>query len=303
MTIDKDMVRGALLRYIERYPSQNKAAASLKGVSAATVSAIVNGKYDMIGDDMWRQVATQVGVVSDDWVIVDTTAFVEITTVLEDAQELRNVLWIVGEAGCGKTTAGKTYSREHREAFYIQCSEELKRGDFLREIARVVGVKVGGGASISEMWHMIIDSLISMDRPLLIFDEADKLTEQVFQYFVSMYNKLEEHAGIIFMSTDYICRRMENGLRYERKGYKEFYSRIGRKYFILDPAKTSDVAAICRANGVTDEKEIRKVLQESGTEVKVFGKKKREVEGVSVEYDFRRVKKSVKRTLLLKGNV
>jgi DNA transposition AAA+ family ATPase len=300
MTIDKDKVRGALLRYIERYPSQNKAAASLKGVSAATVSAIVNGKYDMIGDDMWKQVASQVGC-QDEWVIVETSAFVEMTTAFADAQELKNVMWIVGEAGCGKTTAGKTYAREHKEVFYVQCSEELKRGDFLREIARVVGVKVGGGASLSEMWHYIIDGLISLNRPLLIFDEADKLSERVFQYFVSMYNKLEEHAGIIFMSTDYICRRMENGLRYEKMGYKELFSRIGRKYFVLDPARTSDVAAICRANGVTDEKDIRRVLAESGTDVVEYGKKKRD--GVSVEYDFRRVKKSVKRTLLLKGNV
>ena len=55
-----------------------------------------------------------------------------------------------------------------------------------------------------------------------------------------MYNKLEDKCGIVFMSTDYIKRRIERGLRYQKPGYKEFYSRIGRKYFELEETTAND---------------------------------------------------------------
>lgn len=294
---EKEQIREALRQYAAKYPSQNKAAASLTGVSAATVSTILNGKDELVSDTMWQQIAKQIGMVTDGWQVVETTTFVEITTAMEDAQRLRNVLWITGEAGCGKTTAAKSYSSSHRDAFYLLCSEDLKKGDFIRGMARVVGVKVEG-YTINQQWSKILDALIQLDHPLIILDEADKLTENVFSYFVSLYNRLEDHAGIIFMSTDYIVKRIRIGLQHERKGYKEIFSRIGRKYYDLEPATTNDVTAICRANGVTDPKDIEQVLREAATKSGDWNVSRQD--GVVLEYDFRRVKKSVQRTLLLR---
>lgn len=51
------------------------------------------------------------------------------------------------------------------------------------------------------------------------------------------------------MSTDYIKRRVDNGLRYNKKDYKEINSRIGRKFFDLNATSRNDVYAICQANG------------------------------------------------------
>ena len=42
-SIKKESISNALRTYCERYESQNKAANSLKGVSAATISQMVNG--------------------------------------------------------------------------------------------------------------------------------------------------------------------------------------------------------------------------------------------------------------------
>ena len=187
--------------------------------------------------------------------------------------------WVVGEAGCGKTTAARLYTEENRDVFYILCSEDMKKGDFVREIAQKAGIRTEGH-NIREVWNLILDDIIQMERPLLIFDEADKLTEPVFHYFISMYNKLEDKCGIVFMSTDYIKRRIERGLRYRKPGYKEFYSRIGRKYFELEETTANDVYSICVANGVQDKKKIEEII--------------RDTEGC--DFDLRRVKKAVHRT-------
>lgn len=278
---DKEQIRESLRVYVSKYPSQNKAVGSLKGTSAGTVSCILSGKWENISDAMWRKVREQVSFVREqEWQIVETGAYQEITYALTDAQDSCNVTWVVGEAGSGKTTTAKVYADEHREVFYLLCSEDLHKGEFVREIARIIGIR-GEGYTVRELWKEILARLIQMNAPLLIFDEADKLTESVFHYFISLYNKVEDKCGVVFLSTDYIKKRVRNGLRHEKPGYKEFYSRIGRKYFEIDDTTPNDVYAICTANGLTERKDIEEVLRDAEDS----------------DYDLRRVKKSVHRVL------
>ena len=56
----KDEIRGLLQAYVGRYPSQNKAANSLTGISAGTVSIILNGRYESISDEMFIKLRAQI---------------------------------------------------------------------------------------------------------------------------------------------------------------------------------------------------------------------------------------------------
>ena len=250
---EKDDIRLSLLEYVSRYPSQNRAAASLNGVSAPTVSSIINGKYDLISDDMWRNIAAQIAPTSKnrDWQIVETAPFQEIQIALSDAQEYKKVRWVVGDAGCGKTTGANYYARYNREVFVVLCDEDMRKSDFVREIARKVGFK-SAGMRIRDILDTAIDMISKHDNPLLIFDEGDKLNDNVFHYFINIYNRLEGHCGIVFMSTSYIQNRIERGVNANKKGYNEIYSRIGRRFFELEPVGGQDVIAICRANGLEE---------------------------------------------------
>lgn len=284
---EKQLIADKLRAYVAKYASQNKAVASMKGTSAGTVSNILNGKWENISEDMWRKVSEQVKSIGDKdggWQIVETQAFHDITLALRDAQDYKNVTWVVGEAGSGKTTTARIFGEENKEVFYILCSEDLHKGDFVREIATKMGIRTDG-YTVRELWMTIQDELIQMDAPLLVFDEADKLIESVFQYFISLYNKIEDKCGVVFLSTDYIKTRISRGLRCKKRGYKEFYSRIGRKYFELDDTTPQDVFAICSANGLTDRKDIEEVITEAD----------------GCEYDLRRVKKSVRRVKKIKS--
>lgn len=95
---DKDAISESLRAYVAKYPSQTKAAGSLKNTSVGTVSNILNGRYENISDEMFRNIASQVGSVNPTgWQIVETGAYQEITGVLADAQRWRNVTWVTGK--------------------------------------------------------------------------------------------------------------------------------------------------------------------------------------------------------------
>lgn len=175
----KEQVRSALIAYCENYPTRNRAAESLQSVSAATVSQLCNGKYELISDDMFTRIAVQIGFAFDSWTLHEGKTFKEITYALTDAQAYKNVTWVVGDAGCGKTTAAIEYRRTHRNVFYILCSEDMRRSDFVREIAKQVGAPTDT-TNLRDMLENAISMISFLGNPLLVFDEGDKLTDSVF---------------------------------------------------------------------------------------------------------------------------
>ena len=247
----KDEIRLLLQNYVARYPSQNKAANSLVGISAGTLSTILNGRYETISDDMFTKLRAQIaGQRGEDWQLSPTMVYQELSMLLTDAQEYQNVAWAVAPAGAGKTTTIRDFAARHENVFVVSCSEDMHRGDFIREMARSVGVNVSD-MSLKEALERVVRHLLTLDKPLLVFDEGDKLADSIFYYFITIYNRLENYCGIIFVSTRYIKRRMEIGLSYNKKGYDEIHSRICRKFVELTPATSYEVAAIARANGLT----------------------------------------------------
>ena len=245
-TEQKEQVRSALLAYCDNFPTRNRAAESLQNVSSATVSQLINGKYELISDDMFTRIAVQIGFSFDSWTLHEGKTFREITYAFADAQAYRNVTWVVGDAGCGKTTAAIEYRRTHRNVFYILCSEDMRRSDFVREMAKQVGAPTDT-TNLRDMLENAISMIAFLSNPLLIFDEGDKLTDSVFNYFISIYNRLEGHAGIV----------------YNKKGYKEINSRIGRRFYEVSATEQNDIYAICQANSLTDRADIEEVLKDA----------------------------------------
>ena len=181
----KESIRLALSEYCDNYASRNRASESLNGVSSATVSQILNGKYEKVSDDMFVRIAAQIGYSFEHWVVTESTAFKEISFALSDAQMYKNVTWVVGDAGCGKTTAAIDYRKNHRNVFYILCSEDMRKGDFVREIAKQVGAPTDA-SNVRDILEYAIGMISFLNNPLLIFDEGDKLTDTVFNYFISI---------------------------------------------------------------------------------------------------------------------
>jgi DNA transposition AAA+ family ATPase len=259
--IEKEQVKNKLAEYCERLGSQNKAANSLNDVSSATISQILNGNWSLITDKMWRNIASQIGYDSRAWVVVETRGYRRMYDLLIDAQDSSQVFAVVGEAGCGKSEAIKSYTEKHPNVYALSCSEYWNRKQFMSELLQAMG-RDYTGYTVGEMMAEIILELKREQSPLLVLDEADKLSDQVLYFFISMYNKLEDRCGIVLAATDFLEKRIKKGVRVNRKGYKEIYSRIGRRFIPMQAINDGDVVSVCVANGIIDEKMIESIVND-----------------------------------------
>ena len=255
------MIRVRLGEYCEMKGSQKRAATSLVGVSPATVTQIVTGKWELINEKMWRSIAAQIGVKQTRWNIVETRNYKALSEIFADAQENALVLAVCGEAGTGKSLTAAHYGAENPNVYVLACSEYWNRKTFLRELLRVMG-KNPAGDTVGDMVDDVVMELKRRENPLIILDEADKLSDQVMFFFITFYNKLEDYCGIVLMATDYLEKKVRRGLRLNKKGYKEIYSRIGRRFVAMPGLSETDISDVCRANGVEGLREIETVKKD-----------------------------------------
>ena len=258
---EKQAIADLLKAYCDLKGSQNKAAASLNAVSAATISQIFNGNWELITEEMWRNIAAQIGYDPRKWVVIQTQGYTRMYDLLQDAQENALVLAVTGDAGCGKSQAIQTSARQHRDVFVLSCSEYWNRKQFFAELLQVMGVEATG-STVAEMVSEAVYNLKRKATPIIVMDEADKLSDQVLYFFISLYNKLEDQCGIVICATDYLKKRITRGVKANRKGYKEIYSRVGRKFIPMPVVNNEDVAAVCIANGVTDRATIEEIIDD-----------------------------------------
>lgn len=276
----KQEIKVQLEKYCDRFSSRNSAAQSLKNVSASTIHSILNNKWENISDAMWKSIRSQVSdsTTARDWQIVETPTFKDVYFVLNTAQTDKSMHWLTAKAGSGKTTTAEYYRAQNRNVIYVLCDEDMKKSSFSIELARAAGMRINTQRSAREKIMEVIDYIAELDDPIIIFDEGDKLSDNLLCYFITIYNHLKGKAGIVFLSTNYMQKRLANGLNRNWKGYDELDSRIGRKFYEAEEPTANDVHSICKANGITEEAVISDVIKDAA----------------SCNFDLRRVDRKVK---------
>ena len=97
-TIEKEQIRTKLAEFCEIKGGQNKAANSMRGVSPATISQVLNNNWDLISEEMWRTIASQIGYDPRAWVVVETRGYKRMYGLLQDAQDNSLVFAVTGDA-------------------------------------------------------------------------------------------------------------------------------------------------------------------------------------------------------------
>jgi len=245
----KKDIQGLLNKFCTSYDSQAKAVAALKDVSEATIINIRKGNWESISDAKWLGVGRQVGYSNKGvWEIVETDYFNFVTNKLTDAKTYGTTMAICSPAGSGKTRTTEKFKENNKNVYHIICSEHMNRRYFLHTIQKAIGLPSSG--SVHAMLDDIIDALRGQPNPIIILDEVDKLNDNVLYFFISLYNHLNGKCGIVLFATDHFNKRVLDGVRKNKKGYNEIFSRLNRKFISAAGVSEEEVTAICKRNGL-----------------------------------------------------
>lgn len=264
---EKIEISKRLAEFVQRKGSQNKAAKAMD-ISNATVSQILNNNWELVSDDMWRKISASVGGTSNRWIMVpDVSVTTRLVNLLTESQNLSMVFGITANAGSGKSATIAHFAENHPNSYVISCNEYMEEKDFVLEIFKSMGREPNANR-IYPMTVELIDILKRTQFPVLILDEADKLKNKVLSFFITFYNQLEGICGINLVATSYLEKRIKNGAQNNTKGFREIYSRLGKKFITLGEINYTDVLKICAANGVEDVKVIQSIFEDCDNDLR-----------------------------------
>lgn len=254
-------------------------------VAAGTIHNVKDGEWEKISDKMLRKLAAGLDVHTEDWMPAKTQAFNMLNHLLWDAKYHQNVYGVICQAGGGKSYTSRLFARSSAEVYRVECADFMNKKIFLSELLVSMG-RNPSGCSVYEMLKEIEAEILKKVLPIIILDEVDKLRDEVLYFFITLYNKLEGHCGIVLLSTNHIQRRIAYGLSKNKKGYQEIFSRLNRKFVTLPNLGGEDIRKVCEANGVTEDQDIKRIIGDSDTDLrrvktlvhvkKVLAKPKRE---------------------------
>lgn len=210
-------------RMSDKQLSANTASAMM-GLSSASLSNMLNDKWDDISDRLWMKAARWAGL-QGEWKIRETPNLKSIFSLCEDAQENARMVGCAGPTGYGKTTALKYYASKTPNSFYFLATKVMRPKDFLHHIIMSLGMDEGG--SINRRMYMIIEKLRECNSPLLILDDCGKLPDPCLLLIQVLYDELEGHCGFVLGGTDAFKKHLFKQAARDVNGFRELKRRIG----------------------------------------------------------------------------
>lgn len=237
----KNKIVAAIAQARENYPSDAKHAASL-GINAGVYSAIRNGQTDrVLSDANWITIARKLGVSlrgEIEWKAAKTETFKYITTQLEAIQERGLSTILCDLPNIGKTFTARHYVGTHANAVYIDCSQVKTKLKLVRRIASEFGVDSKG--RYADVYDDLVYYLRSIDRPLVILDEAGDLQYEAFLELKALWNATERCCAWYMMGADGLKEKIRRSIECRKVGYTEMLSRYGDRYCKVTPEEAKD---------------------------------------------------------------
>lgn len=249
--------------------------ATQAGVSPATITALRKGDWSKFSEKMWLKLSIACDMHMSTWKTANIKNLKLIRNYCEMAQAQGISIGISWNAGAGKSHAYKHYAQNNHNALYLECADHWTRRIFMDKFLQAMGIE-GDGLKVVEKAELVMQELRKKNSPIVILDEVDKLKEGPFMFFIELYNKLDGYCGFVLSGAPFLKNHVEKCQRRDKKGYREIYSRIGRKFIPLDPISLHDVELICNANGIIEAQHVNAIFNEC-------------------EGDLRRVKRSVEK--------
>lgn len=240
MTINDDYRKKVSDKLIERrgiFDGSNTAFAKQWGIHYSVFSRILNGQISgVLADGRWLEIGRELGVGlhEKNWNTARTAVFNQIEEDVLFCQQYSKAMIYVDECEIGKTHTAKYLSRTLRNCFYLDCSQAKTRQQFVRKLAKTIGVDmVGGYVNVKDNIKYYLQVTTS---PIIIIDEAGDLDYNAFLELKEFWNATEGSCGWYMIGADGLREKLRKGIENKKVGYRELFSRFSSKYSSTVPA-------------------------------------------------------------------
>ena len=237
----------------EKGLSLEQLATEIGGISYAQVSNAINvDRLEFVSEKLVRRIAAFLKM--DDWKLIETSNYATIKELAWEAQEYSRFFGIYGNSGFGKTATLRDYKRTNPNCYYV-LADVLMSGKkhFLAAIQKAMGISTG--ASPADMMNAICNVLDGQNKPIIIIDDAGKLSESNLRVIQLLYDRTERKLGLIIAGTPYLKDMLEKGVTRNKMGYDELYRRVEHWQHLSAPSPEEKMA-LCQYHGIADNKAV-----------------------------------------------
>jgi DNA transposition AAA+ family ATPase len=201
-----------------------------------------------------------------DWKTVNTPVFQFITAQLEKCQNESLSALLCDLSDIGKTFTAQHYTKAHKHAVYVDCSQVKSKQKLIRYIAKEFGVS--GTGKYADVYEDLVFYLKTLPNPLIIFDEAGDLQYDAFMEIKALWNATEMACGYYMMGADGLSEKIRRSINCKKVGYTEVFSRFGKRFGQVIPVGKEEsrnfmnttAAMIIKANA-PDNVDVSKLLK------------------------------------------
>ena len=241
--------RNKIIQHVEVWKTKLGSYAKVAqrcGVNEGGLSRVLSGTYGADERNMLVKLAKGLDYRETSWHMVrEVGNYKAIAKVVHDAKAERMWFGISNKAGSGKTgTLEDIYNQDTTDSVVFLQAEEWSARQFIVQLVRkTVGASQlkGKYKPIAELLDLVANYFNekSLEAPVLIIDEADKLKPAALRLLIPLYNKTEDRLGLVLSGTENLSKEMERGVKHAKKGYDELDSRLGRNYITLKGGDSS----------------------------------------------------------------
>lgn len=220
----------------ENFGGTDTQFAKMWGINYSVWSRIKDGQVEqMLKDGVWLNIGRELNVSINErkWHTAKTRVFVEIEGDINHCKAYSKAMMLVDECEIGKTYTAKYLSRTMKNCFYLDCSQCKTKQAFVRALAKAIGVD--GTGKYQDIKANIKYLLKTMERPVIVLDEAGDLEYSAFLEIKEFYNATENSCGWYMMGADGLRAKVERGISYKKVGYREIFSRFANKFMSIIP--------------------------------------------------------------------
>lgn len=266
----KERILASLAKSRELFTGSDAKFSVSIGINNAQYSRIKNWDTEkVLSDAQWISLARRLGVNltnSPEWKTANTPVFQFITAQLEMCQNQSVSAILCDLSDIGKTYTASHYSKTHRNAVYVDCSQVKSKQKLIRYIAKEFGV--GSTGKYADVYEDLVFYLKTLPTPLIILDEAGDLQYDAFLEIKALWNATEMACGYYMMGADGLKEKMHRAINSKKVGYTEIFSRFGKRYGKVVPVAREDsekmlqtsAAMIIKANA-KQETDVHRMLR------------------------------------------